>query len=144
MVALFGLVGLIPLTVITFFPARFDWFGGPRPWYAPLIVLVFVIAVLAFVVRVIGSRHPVSVDGGHIFVYRWLGEATYPLEAVRAVRIDRETSIGGQSPVVIELDDEGAHETVSFLLSEDLDQDDLGRLLGIPVSDPHASLRAPR
>jgi hypothetical protein len=133
-VGIFVLVGLIPLTVVTFFPERFEWFGGPRPWYAPLVVLAFVVAVVAFVVRAIGSLHPVSVDGRNVFVDTWLGETSYPLSAVRSVRVDRERRIGGQNPLVVDLVHEGGPETVSFLIVEELDRGDVARLLGVSSS----------
>ena len=144
MLGVFLLVGLIPLTVVMFFPERVDWFGGPRPWYALPLVLALVVVALAFVVRAIGALHPVSVDGQRVFVGKWLGETAYPLSAVRSVHVDRDTHLGGQSPFVVELVHEGGRETVSFLVAEVFDRGDVARLLGVSTEgDAHETEARP-
>ena len=133
---MFTAAGLVPLFVVTFAPSRFDWGGGPPPWYAPGIVLGFVLGGLWLVYRVVGSLKPVSVDSTRVYVSQWIGAEAYPKEAVHSVSIDRESTIVGHNPVVLLLKWNGRVDRVAFLIAETLDQDDLGSLLGTPVIDP--------
>jgi len=132
---LFAAIGLIPLLVATFAPSRFQWGEGPAPWYAPLVITGVLAAGLWFVHRVVGSLQPVSVDANHIFVSRWIGEEAYPKRTLQAAFVDRDTSVVGQNPIVLRLQKDGRLTQVSFLMSERLDQDDVGEALGTVVID---------
>ena len=132
----FAGLSTILLAVVVFAPSRFDWGGGPPPWYAPGVILTFAVVGLGIVHRVVGSLRPVAADGDRVFVSQWAGEAVYPRECVHAVFVDRDRSIAGQNPIVVELMKDGVPSKVSFLLADGLDQDDLERLLGQSVFDP--------
>lgn len=136
---LFAGAGSVRLLAVTFGPSRFDWGGGPRPWFW-LVLLWGLLALGIWIVhRVVGSLQPVSVDADHIFVSRWFGEEVYPKRALESAFIDRASSVVGQKLIVLALRKDGRLKKVSFFVAEGLDQDDLGELLGRVVSDPRDS-----
>jgi hypothetical protein len=134
-ILLFALAGSVPLVVLLRGGENFDWFGGPPPWYAPLAIAAFVGVVLAFVHKVVGHIRPVAVGDGHVYVSRWIGEDVFPLSAVTAVYFDRDTSIGGQSPLRMEITTAGRTIAFAFLIVEHLDAGDIEEMTGFEVGD---------
>lgn len=134
----FAGAGSARLLAVTFAPSRFDWGGEARPWYA-LVLLWGLLAVGVWIVhRVVGSLQPVSVDADQIFVSRWFGEEVYPKRALESAFINRASSVVGQKLIVLALRKDGRLKKASFFVSEEVDRDDLGELLGKVVSDPGA------
>lgn len=112
-----------------------DWLGGPAPAYVRLLMVVGICTALVFAYRILGRLRPVAVGGGYVYVSRWIGEEAFPLSEVTALYIDRNSSIGGQSPIRIEFGQAGRRTRYAFLLAERLDIEDVEELTGLAVGD---------
>lgn len=110
-----------------------DEVGGP-PFFLWFLLLLCV-AALVFVWRTLDNVRGVRVDDDTLHVTGLLGTKRIPKSAIIGAAVDRGAKLGGQHPIQIDLRHDMPLERVRFLRHEALSVEELGRLIGFPVTD---------